>query len=296
MNPRTFASGGFAVAASNEVAIPIDSIFHPTDLSEASFVAFVHALKIALLARSELTILHATDTGGDTVSWKDFPGVRQTLERWGELPKGSSKRAIAELGMTVEKVTGHGPSPIKTVTSYLQENPAQLVVLSSEGREGIPRFLKPSFAEPIARKTRAMTLFVPNHTRGFVDPDTGRVTLDRILIPIDHNPRPRPAIDLASAFVRALDDNGGVFDLLHVGERGKAPAVELPDETGWSCEKHYENGDVVDAILRIAENHHAELIVMTTAGSHGILDSLRGTTTEKVVRAANCPVLAIPEG
>jgi len=276
--------------------IPIDSIFHPTDLSEASFVAFVHALKLALLAQSELTILHATNTSGDQVSWKDFPGVRQTLERWGELPKGSSSRAIAKLGMTVEKVAGHGRKPVKTVTSYLQENPAQLVVLSSQGREGIPRFLKPSFAEPIARKTRAMTLFVPNHTNGFVDADTGRVTLDRILIPINHRPRPRPAIHLARALVRALDDDGGVFDLLHVGERGEAPAVDLPDEHGWTSEKHYESGDVVDSILRVAEKYRAELIVMTTTGRDGILDRLRGTMTEQVVRGANCPVLTIPEG
>jgi nucleotide-binding universal stress UspA family protein len=284
------------VTANNGIAIPIDSIFHPTDLSEASFVAFVHALKIALLAQSELTILHAANSGGDKVSWKDFPGVRQTLERWGELPKGSSTRAISELGMTVEKIAGRGPKPVKTVTSYLQENPAQLVVLSSEGREGIPRFLKPSFAEPVARKTRAMTLFVPSHTRGFVDGDTGRVTLDRILLPFNHKPRSGPAINLARAFVRALDDDGGVFDLLHVGERGKAPAVDIPDEIGWTSEKHYESGDVVDAILRVAEKKGAELIVMTTTGRDGFIDRLRGTMTEQVVRAANCPVLTLPEG
>lgn len=284
------------MTASEKSPIPISTIFHPTDLSEASFVAFVHALKIALLAQSELIILHATDSSDDQVSWKDFPGVRQTLERWGVLPKGSPGRAVAELGMAVEKIAGRGGKPLKAVTDYLQENPAQLVVLSSEGRGGIPRFLKPSFAEPVARKTRAMTLFVPSRSSGFVDGNTGRVTLDRILIPIDHKPRPGPAINLARAFVRALDDDGGVFDLLHVGERGKAPAVDIPDEMGWTSEKHYENGDVVDAILRVAENTRTELIVMTTKGRDGILDSLRGTTAEKVVRGANCPVLAIPEG
>jgi nucleotide-binding universal stress UspA family protein len=284
------------VATSDKPAIPINTIFHPTDLSEASFVAFVHALKIALLAQSELTILHATNTAGDQVNWKDFPGVRQTLERWGVLPKGSPGRAVAELGMAVEKIAGRGGKPLKAVTHYLQENPAQLVVLSSQGREGIPRFLKPSFAEPIARRTRAMTLFVPSHTSGFVDGDTGRVTLDRILIPFNHRPRSRPAIELARSFVRALDDDGGVFDLLHVGEKGKAPAVDIPDEIGWTSEKHYENGDVVDAILRVAEKNNAELIVMTTTGRDGILDRLRGTMTEQVVRGANCPVLAIPEG
>jgi nucleotide-binding universal stress UspA family protein len=284
------------VTPSERPPIPINTIFHPTDLSEASFVAFVHALKIALLAQSELTILHASNTSGDQVSWKDFPGVRQTLERWGVLPKGSPGRAIAELGMEVEKITGRGGKPLKAVTNYLQENPAQLVVLSSQGREGIPRFLKPSFAEPIARKTRAMTLFVPSHTSGFVDGDTGRVTLDRILIPFNHRPRFRPAVELARSFVRALDDDGGVFDLLHVGERGAAPSIDIPDEIGWTSEKHYESGDVVDAILRVAEKNRAELIVMTTTGRDGILDRLRGTMTEQVVRGANCPVLAIPEG
>ncbi len=283
------------MTAREKATIPIDSIFHPTDLSEASFVAFAHALKLALLARSELKILHATGSSEDRVSWKDFPGVRQTLERWGEIPSGSSGRAIAELGMRVEKIAGRGRKPVKTVTSYLQENPAQLVVLSSEGREGVPRFLKPSFAEPIARKTRAMTLFVPSHSSGFVDAETGRVTLDRILIPIDHRPRPRPAIHLARALVRSLDEDGGVFDLLHVGERGRAPAVELADEAGWAFEKHYESGDVVSAILRVADKYNAELIVMTTTGRDGFFDRLRGTRTEQVVRGANCPVLAIPE-
>lgn len=275
--------------------IPIDSIFHPTDFSEASFVAFVHALKLALLARSELTILHATSDAGDRVSWRDFPGVRQTLERWGELPKASPASAVAELGMRVEKVTGHGSKPLETITNYLQENPAQLVVLASEGREGIPRFLKPSLAQPISRTTRAMTLFVPSHSSGFVDAETGRVKLDHILIPIDHAPRARPAIAFAEAFARALDDDGGVFDLVHVGERGKAPAVEPPEAPGWRCEKHYESGDVVESLLRVAEKQSADLIAMTTAGSQGILDALRGTTTEKVVRGANCPVLAVPE-
>jgi nucleotide-binding universal stress UspA family protein len=284
------------LTANERPSIPISTIFHPTDLSEASFVAFVHALKIALLAQSELTILHASESSGDKVSWKEFPGVRQTLERWGELPENSPARAVAELGMTVEKVAGHGPKPVKTVTGYLQKNPAQLVVLSSQGREGVPRFLKPSFAEPIARQTRAMTLFVPSHISGFVDGNTGKVTLDHILIPIDRKPRPGPAINLARAIARALDDDGGVFELLHVGEKGTAPAVEFADERGWTIGRHHESGDVVDAILRVAEKQRAELIVMTTRGPNGILDTLRGTTTEKVVRGANCPVLAIPEG
>jgi nucleotide-binding universal stress UspA family protein len=53
-------------------------------------------------------------------------------------------------------------------------------------------------------------------------------------------------------------------------------------------------GDVVTEILSVATNMLADLIVLTTQGHNGFLDALRGSTTERIVRAANCPVLAVP--
>ena len=38
--------------------IKVESVFHPSDFSEASEVAFAHALKIALVAKAKLTVLH----------------------------------------------------------------------------------------------------------------------------------------------------------------------------------------------------------------------------------------------
>ena len=72
--------------------VKLESIFHPSDFSEASEVAFVHALKIALVAGAELTMLHVEASPG--AEWQDFPGVRDTLERWGLIPKGSRKSAV----------------------------------------------------------------------------------------------------------------------------------------------------------------------------------------------------------
>ena len=54
------------------------------------------------------------------------------------------------------------------------------------------------------------------------------------------------------------------------------------------------SGDVVDQILNTSEDHDADLIVMPTQGRDGFLDALRGSTTEQVLRAARCPVLAVP--
>jgi nucleotide-binding universal stress UspA family protein len=65
--------------------VKLESIFHPSDSSEASEVAFVHALKIALVAGAKLTMLHVE--ASPSAEWQDFPGVRDTLERWGAHPE-----------------------------------------------------------------------------------------------------------------------------------------------------------------------------------------------------------------
>ena len=80
----------------------VESVLHPTDFSAGSRVAFHHALKAALLGKSKLTLLNVSADG--TADWSDFPGVRETLERWGLLEKGSPKSAVANLGSMHEKL------------------------------------------------------------------------------------------------------------------------------------------------------------------------------------------------
>jgi nucleotide-binding universal stress UspA family protein len=50
---------------------------------------------------------------------------------------------------------------------------------------------------------------------------------------------------------------------------------------------------VVQAIVDSAIEFEADIIAMPTAGHHGVLDALRGSTTERVIRHAPCPVLAL---
>ena len=63
---------------------------------------------------------------------------------------------------------------------------------------------------------------------------------------------------------------------------------------GWSWSRIQQHGDVVETIRAAAVETQADLIVMVTAGHEGILDALRGSTTEQVLRHAPCPVLAVP--
>ena len=51
--------------------------------------------------------------------------------------------------------------------------------------------------------------------------------------------------------------------------------------------------DPVKGIMGVAAELIPDLICMTTAGHQGLLDALRGSTTQRVLRAAPCPVLTI---
>jgi nucleotide-binding universal stress UspA family protein len=52
----------------------------------------------------------------------------------------------------------------------------------------------------------------------------------------------------------------------------------------------------VDAILAVMDELGADLVVMTTNGRDTLHQALAGSTTERVLRKAKCPVLAVPDG
>lgn len=269
----------------------ISSIFHPSDFSEGSEVAFVHALKIALVARASLTMLHVDS--GDDADWSDFPGVRATLERWGLIPSNSPKSAVTNLGIEVQKIIATSQSPVRASINFLEKQPADMIVLAVHQYEGHVRWQHKRVAEPIAHATAAMTLYLPYGVRGFVAAEDGAISLKSILIPVARKPRPEPAIAAVQRIIESLDLPPGRVHLLHVGNSEDVPAVQIPAEPGWDWTVHVQGGDPVEMILLTAAAAKSDLIVMTTEGPHGFLDALRGNTAARVLRECKCPLLTL---
>jgi nucleotide-binding universal stress UspA family protein len=272
----------------------IESVFHPTDFSEGSRVAFYHALKASLLANSKLTLMNVSPDA--TASWDDFPGVRETLEDWNLLPRGSSKAAVGALGIDVRKVLTQNSDPVHAVVDHLSKHPAELIVLATHHRTGAMRWLSSSVAEPIARHAKEMTLFIAGETKGFVSPADGSVSMNNVLIPVALSPGAQPALDAAARLVKGLDCDQGTFTLLHVGTADSMPAVRHPNVPGWEWKNDIRTGDVIQSIVDASNETNTDLIVMTTDGRHGFLDGLRGSHSERVIRLSEMPVLTVPVG
>jgi nucleotide-binding universal stress UspA family protein len=256
----------------------------------------VHALKIALVSKSLLNMLHF-ESDSDS-EWHDFPGVRETLERWKLIPPGSSKKAVLDLGIDVRKVVAAGVKndPVEACLRFLEINASDLIVLAVHRHEGYMRWLGKSVGEPIARGAKEMTLFIPEGVQGFVSREDGSVNLRNILIPIASKPSPQPAVEAVSRLIRSLELPAGTVTLLRVSPDGEMPAMNLPTDTGWTWDKKVVEGQPVEKILQAAELLNADLMVMTTDGPDGFLDGLRGTTSERVLWKAKCPVANLPVG
>jgi nucleotide-binding universal stress UspA family protein len=201
--------------------------------------------------------------------------------------------AVGKLGIKVAKIGLKPHDPLRALLHFLGAHPSDLLVLSTHGRDGVAYWLHGSIAEELSRAVKLPTLFVPPAARGFVDQNTGKINLSRVLVPVDHSPSPAAAFGAISEFVNSTMQQEAKIELLHIGE--SVPLFRSISD-GAIVPVTLRTGDVVSTILKAAEAQQADLIAMPTAGHQGFLDAVRGSTSERVLRHAPCPVLTIPAG
>ena len=111
-----------------------------------------------------------------------------------------------------------------------------------------------------------------------------------VVAPIMANPNP----DTASPwFIPETEIN------LQIDAANKRLAMELDSQWAENNGATHTTvmGFAVDEILKYASEHEIDLIVAGTHGQTGLTRLLIGSVSEKLVRMANCPVLAVhPKG
>lgn len=142
--------------------------------------------------------------------------------------------------------------------------------------------------------------------------------ITHILCPIDRSVVSRRAFDYAVSLARwagarltvleVIDVNppmttGAIPEMLLVPEELRqgvrqelaeliAPAVAA----GIRADVSVEEGRVSERVLHVAGDLPADLIVMGTHGRSGVQRLVLGSVAEKIIRQADCPVLAVPPG
>lgn len=108
----------------------------------------------------------------------------------------------------------------------------------------------------------------------------------------------------AVAYAPVLPDYGasGLYNMQEyydmAADEFRALKREISERPGFEklpIDTRVEEGLLYTSIQRVVEEDQADLIVMGTKGATGALEFFVGSNTEKVIRTAPCPVLAIPE-
>ena len=102
-----------------------------------------------------------------------------------------------------------------------------------------------------------------------------------------YSPTPSRAINAIQRFGRLLTGENIIVHLIHVGNSVPPVNAAVPALPAVIL----RSGNVVKSIVDAAVEDDVDFIGMPTAGHHGVLDALRGSTTE---RHAPCPVFAVP--
>lgn len=147
--------------------------------------------------------------------------------------------------------------------------------------------------------------------------------MKKILVPTDFSSNSKHALKVAAFLAQKVK---GRLEILHANT-AVAYAPPLPDyyvPEAYDMSEYYDNaaeelytlkrelgssgeyddvkietvveeGFLFSTVRRIAEEDRADLVVMGTKGATGATEFFVGSNTEKVIRTAPCPVLAVPE-
>jgi nucleotide-binding universal stress UspA family protein len=150
-----------------------------------------------------------------------------------------------------------------------------------------------------------------NATPRVKDSSPGALRLREILVPVDFSPRAERAVRYAAALARKLDAK---VRLLHVAEPSKLDEELIGLDFATYCADAKSRLDALAAralsgkiradtkvrrgapfaqIVSEASHSDTDLIVLCTHGHSGLQHLLLGSTAERVVRHALCPVLVV---
>ncbi|HET7818521.1 MAG TPA: universal stress protein [Bacteroidia bacterium] len=104
-----------------------------------------------------------------------------------------------------------------------------------------------------------------------------------------------PAVGPQGSSEGTVDDVPYMIDVLKATKARMKKLLTLPFMKKVEVMQNIEIGNVTESIMKAAQKHKADLLVMGTHGAKGLQEILIGSTAEKVVRNSHIPVITIKD-
>ena len=288
-----------------------ETIVVPTDGSEYANRAATHAASVATAFDATVHVLSVVDEDAASGVFQQRGVDDETLDRLREESQRAIESTRAELDedIPVETATVRGHAA-ESIVAYADDVDADLLAMGTHGRTGVDRYVAGSVTERVLRRTHVPVLTVRD-----VEAVRALEDYEKVLVPTDGSEDAGVAVEHALALaavggatvhavnvvdVGSLAASAGeapVTGMLErfeeAGEEATSEVAELARDAGLEAETAVLKGSPGHALLEYADDNDVDLVAMGTTGRTGLDRYLLGSTTERVVRHADAPVLAV---
>jgi nucleotide-binding universal stress UspA family protein len=286
-----------------------DSILVPTDGSDHTRRAAEHAELLARRFDATVHLLSVVDVqaaaGPFGAGGVDDRFVGR-LETAAEESLDTIERAVGNAETRREMLEGE---PGEVIRDYARNQRVDLVVMGTHGWTGVRRYVAGSVTERVVQGTAAPVLVV------HADDPLLEDVYDDILLATDGSDPADAAVDHGLSLATATGARVHALSLVDLGGVGAgaedAPVLEMrnylqqaaegavegvadrAEAAGVECVTEVREAEPVSGLLEYADEQGIDLLVVGTHGRRGVDRLLLGSTTERLLRRAERPVLAV---
>jgi nucleotide-binding universal stress UspA family protein len=279
----------------------IRNILAPTDLSDSSVPALEYARLFADRCSAPLTLMYSEPVfyplevmppEGLFVPASPAEAVRLRDEVQLHAAPVMTHRQY-EIDVTVGQ-------PIPAIVHAARKRHADLIVIGTHLRHGWRRALLGSVSDGVLHASPCPVLTVASRERPFGMPRLAGIS--RILCPVNFTDVARDGLQFAAHLAETF---GVELLAVHVIESEEVPDAAADEERLrhwigpelqdlWSYRQLVVRGGAAERVLDCADDAGADLIVAGAQHRHFRDATVIGTTTERLIRFAPCPVLIVP--
>lgn len=300
----------------------INTILVPSDFSKHSEHALHYAASLGERFGATVHLLHVVTLHGlqGECGPEVFPDMASLLQRADsaareKLDRGADESGAAEV--QVIKALTRSVNAFEAIVDYAKRKSVGLIIIATRGNTGLAHVLLGSVTERVVRYAPCPVLVVEEGDRDFVDPETGAVTIKRVVIADDFSDAAKHALERAVKFLAPYKPE---IHLVHAVETEVPPVYALagvesvfqlhPDlnrkltsllqerakeliPEDWKVTSVINEGKPHRVVTEYTEGTKADLLVVAAETNIDIGERIMGGTTERIVRRAPCPILVI---
>ena len=286
-----------------------ERILIPTDGSDHAVRAAEHAMALARAFDASVRVIGVVDIQGAAGPF-NAGGVDDAFVETLQSQARESIEAVEALtDQRVETDIIDG-TPANCIVEDAAEFDADLIVMGTHGRTGVHRYVVGSVTERVVRLADAPVLTA----RAGVELGPAG-DCDDVLIPTDGSDLASVAVEHGIAIAERFDARVHAVSIVDVGdlamrveytpptealERAREQRTEATEaiadrarEADLDVRTAVREGFPAEGLIEYADEEGIDLLAMGTHGRTGLNRFLLGSTTERIIRHADAPVLAV---